>query len=105
MTDDVSMIIDGERRAAPSTFGVINPATGDVHAEAPDCSKEQLDEAFDAAAKAFIDWRQDEDARRNALREASGLLFGAGERIGPGVTAEQGKALAAAGGGGGAAGV
>jgi acyl-CoA reductase-like NAD-dependent aldehyde dehydrogenase len=94
---DVSMIIDGERRAAPSTFGVINPATGDVHAEAPDCSREQLDEAFDAAAKAFIDWRQDEDARRNALREASGLLFGAGERIGPVLTAEQGKPLAAAG--------
>jgi acyl-CoA reductase-like NAD-dependent aldehyde dehydrogenase len=93
---DVSMIIDGERRAAPSSFGVINPATGDVHAEAPDCTKEQLDEAFDAAAKAFIDWRQDEDARRNALREASGLLFGAGERIGPVLTAEQGKPLAAA---------
>ena len=29
-------------------------------------AKEQLDEAFDAAAKAFVDWRRDEDARREA---------------------------------------
>ncbi len=94
---DVSMIIDGERRAAPTSFGVINPATGEVHADAPDCSKEQLDEAFAAAAKAFIDWRSDEDVRRQALRDASALLFGAGERIGPVLTAEQGKPLAAAG--------
>ena len=34
---DVSMTIGGERCAAPSTFGVENPATGEVHAEAPDC--------------------------------------------------------------------
>jgi len=94
---DVTMTIAGERVDAPSTFGVVNPATGEVHAEAPDCSKEQLDQAFDAAAKAFVDWRQDEEARRAALREASALMFAAGEKIGPVLTAEQGKPLAAAG--------
>ena len=71
---DVSMTIGGERVDAPSTFGVVNPATGEVHAEAPDCSQEQLDEAFDAAAKAFVDWRRDEDARRDALKAASDAL-------------------------------
>ena len=68
---DVSMIIGGERRAASATFGVVNPATGEVHAEAPDCTREQLDEAFAAAAKAFDGWRKDEDARREALRNAA----------------------------------
>ncbi|MBX6387409.1 MAG: aldehyde dehydrogenase family protein [Frankia sp.] len=93
---DVSMIIDGERRAAPATFGVVNPATGAVHADAPDCSREQLDEAFAAAAKAFTDWRRDEDARRAALRQASAALRGAVDRIAPVLTAEQGKPLKAA---------
>jgi acyl-CoA reductase-like NAD-dependent aldehyde dehydrogenase len=93
---DVSMTIAGERQAAPSTFGVINPATGEVHAEAPDCSKEQLDQAFDAAAKAFVDWRRDEGARRDALKAASAALGSAGDRIGPVLTAEQGKPIAAA---------
>ncbi len=94
---DVTMTIGGERVDAPSTFGVINPATGEVHAEAPDCSQEQLDQAFDAAEKAFVDWRRDEDARREVLREASNRMFAAGEQIGPVLTAEQGKPLAAAG--------
>jgi acyl-CoA reductase-like NAD-dependent aldehyde dehydrogenase len=93
---DVSMIIGGERQAGRSTFGVVNPATGEVHAEAPDCTEEQLDEAFDAAAKAFTDWRADEDARRSALREASMRLAASADRIGPVLTAEQGKPLNAA---------
>jgi acyl-CoA reductase-like NAD-dependent aldehyde dehydrogenase len=93
---DVSMLIGGERRVAPSTFGVVNPATGAVHAEAPDCSREQLDEAFDAAAKAFVDWRRDLDARRAALSAAAAALRAAGDRIAPVLTAEQGKPLKSA---------
>jgi len=94
---DISMTIGGERVDAPSTFGVVNPATGEVHAQAPDCSREQLDQAFEAASKAFVDWRSDEDARRAALTEAANAMFAAGERIGPVLTAEQGKPLATAG--------
>jgi len=93
---DLSMIINGERRAAPSTFGVVNPATGAVHADAPDCTREQLDEAFDSAAKAFTDWRRDEDTRRAALREAAARLAAAADQIAPVLTAEQGKPLKAA---------
>ncbi|MET0804286.1 MAG: aldehyde dehydrogenase family protein [Acidimicrobiales bacterium] len=93
---DVSMTIGGERVDAPSTFGVVNPATGEIHAEAPDCGKEQLDQAFDAAAKAFVDWRRDEGTRREALKAASAALGAAGDRIGPILTAEQGKPIAAA---------
>ena len=93
---DVSMIIDEKRRVAPSAFDVVNPATGAVHADAPDCTREQLDEAFDAAAKAYTDWRKDESARRTALREAAALLTTSADRIAPVLTAEQGKPLKAA---------
>jgi acyl-CoA reductase-like NAD-dependent aldehyde dehydrogenase len=93
---DVSMIIGGVRRAAPTTFGVVNPATGEVHADAPECTREQLDEAFDAAAKAQIGWRADEAARREALASAANVLFTAGDVLGPMLTAEQGKPLAQA---------
>jgi acyl-CoA reductase-like NAD-dependent aldehyde dehydrogenase len=91
------MVIGGDRRATEKTFGVINPSTGEVHEQAPDCTKEQLDEAFDAAAKAYIDWRADEDARREALRKAAGVMFAAGGELGPILVREQGKPLAQAG--------
>jgi acyl-CoA reductase-like NAD-dependent aldehyde dehydrogenase len=94
---DFTMVIGGDRRAAAKTFGVINPSTGDIHEQAPDCSKEQLDEAMDAAAKAFIDWRTDLDARREALRACANIMFTAGGELGPILTREQGKPLAQAG--------
>ena len=93
---DFTMVIGGDRRAAAKTFGVINPSTGEVHAEAPDASREQLDEAMDAAAKAYIDWRSDIDVRRQALQACANAMFGAGGEIGPVLTREQGKPLAQA---------
>ena len=93
---DVSMTIGGELVAAPDTFGVINPATGEVHAQAPDCTKEQLDQAFDAASTALPDWRSDETARRDALRKAADALAAASGELGPVLTAEQGKPIGAA---------
>src|SRR5437763_3589313 len=90
------MIIGGDRRAAAGTFDVINPATGEPWAQAPDCSKEQLDEAMTAAAKAYIDWRTDENARRDALRACANIMFGAGGDLAPILTKEQGKPLSQA---------
>jgi acyl-CoA reductase-like NAD-dependent aldehyde dehydrogenase len=80
-----TMTISGEAVPTAGTFGVINPATGSPFAEAPECSPEQLDAAFDSAAKAFRDWRTDESARRAALRAAGDIA--------PILTAEQGKPL------------
>jgi acyl-CoA reductase-like NAD-dependent aldehyde dehydrogenase len=91
---DFNLIIGGDARPAASTFDVINPATGEPWAQAPDASKEQLDEAFSAAAKAYIDWRTDEDARREALRNCANIMFTAGGDLGPVLTKEQGKPLA-----------
>jgi acyl-CoA reductase-like NAD-dependent aldehyde dehydrogenase len=90
------MTIDGEQRAASASFGVIDPATAEVHAQAPDCSREQLDEAFAAATKAQLGWRRDEEARRAALRDAAALMFASAAELAPVLTAEQGKPLAAA---------
>jgi acyl-CoA reductase-like NAD-dependent aldehyde dehydrogenase len=91
------MIIGGERHPTEGTFGVVNPATGEVFAEAPDCSKEQLDAAFDAAKKAQVDWKRDEETRRQALRDAANKLFASAGEIAPILTSEQGKPLAKSG--------
>ena len=94
---DFTMTIGGSAAPTEKTFGVINPATGDVYAEAPDCTKEQLDAAFESASKAYRDWRLDEATRRDALNKIGDALFGAAAEFGPILTAEQGKPLNDAG--------
>lgn len=96
VTTDGAMTIGGERVTAPTTFGVVNPATGEVHAQAPDCIRDQLDRAFAAAARAQGDWARDEDARRSALTDAANAVFAAAQELGPVLTGEQGKPLQAA---------
>ncbi|MFB4319322.1 aldehyde dehydrogenase family protein [Actinomadura sp. 21ATH] len=90
---EYTMTIGGEAVAAPATFGVINPATGEVAEQAPDCSREQLDAAMAAARDALPEWRRDEAARRKALHAAADLLFARSEEIGRVLTLEQGKPL------------
>jgi acyl-CoA reductase-like NAD-dependent aldehyde dehydrogenase len=88
-----TMTIGGGAVATEATFDVVNPALGAPFAEAPDCSRAQLDAAFDAAAKAYRDWRTDESARRAALLAAAEALVGAAGEIAPILTAEQGKPI------------
>ncbi|MGH9137974.1 MAG: aldehyde dehydrogenase family protein [Acidimicrobiales bacterium] len=85
------MTIGGEVRHGSASFGVINPATGVVFAEAPLCSQRELDEAMAAAAMAFDKWRADDDERRVALRDAAQALYGAAAELGALLTAEQGR--------------
>ena len=40
------MTIDGASAVAETTFGVINPAIGDVFDQAPECTRQQLDAAM-----------------------------------------------------------
>ncbi|MEU8341427.1 Acyl-CoA reductase [Actinomadura meyerae] len=94
MSETFSMTIDGAAADAPGTFGVINPATGEVAEQAPDASREQLDAAMAAAQAAYADWRRDEAARRKALQAAADVLFARSEEIGRILTLEQGKPLA-----------
>ncbi|HEX3980584.1 MAG TPA: aldehyde dehydrogenase family protein [Acidimicrobiales bacterium] len=90
---DFVMTIGGDTVPAPDSFGVINPATGEVFAEAPECSREQLDAAFEAASKAQRDWRSDEGQRRATLLKMADVLLASGGEIAPTLTAEQGKPL------------
>ena len=87
------MTIGGSDVPAESTFPVINPATGEPHASAPDATREQLDAAMEAASKAYRDWRADEGARRDALRRAADVVTDAADALAPTLTAEQGKPL------------
>src|SRR3954469_7227910 len=88
------MTIDGAAVAAPATFGVINPATGEGAERAPDASREQLDTAMAAALAAYPAWRRDESARRKALLAAADVLFPRSAEIGRIPPREQGKPLA-----------
>jgi acyl-CoA reductase-like NAD-dependent aldehyde dehydrogenase len=79
--------------AADGGFDVVNPATGEVFAQAPQIGDKALDSVFATAQNAFQSWRKDEDARRAALRAAADAIEQrAGELI-PVLTAEQGKPL------------
>lgn len=89
-----TMTIGGASVSTDATFGVINPALGTVHAEAPDCTPQQLDRAFGAAAQAYRSWKKDESGRRKALHAAGDLLMSKANDLAPVLTGEQGKPLA-----------
>ena len=89
---DFVMTIAGEAVPTEDTFGVHNPATGEVFAQAPECTRQQLDAAFDAAAKAARDWKADEAARRAILLQAADVLMGADGRSGAGADGRAGQA-------------
>jgi acyl-CoA reductase-like NAD-dependent aldehyde dehydrogenase len=94
---DFVMTIAGDSVPTGETFGVKNPATGEVFAQAPECSREQLDAAFDAAQKAGRDWKSDEAARRATLLKVADVLMASTGELAPILTSEQGKPLGDAG--------
>jgi acyl-CoA reductase-like NAD-dependent aldehyde dehydrogenase len=87
------MTIDGKAVAGESEFGVINPATGQVFANAPECSRAQLDQAMEAAARAFKAWSRDEARRRQVLGECAKAVQAKLGELAPLLTKEQGKTL------------
>src|SRR5580692_11735466 len=90
---DFVMTIAGDVVPTGATFGVKNPATGEVFAQAPECSRQQLDAAFDAASKAQRDWKSDEAVRRQTLLKMADVLLASGAELAPVLTSEQGKPL------------
>jgi acyl-CoA reductase-like NAD-dependent aldehyde dehydrogenase len=94
---DYSMTIDGQAASAQATIDVVNPATGQVFAAAPDCSRDQLDAAVAAARKAFKTWRATAIGERQALVQKAGdLLIAHAEDLGRLFTKEQGRPVEAA---------
>lgn len=93
-TNGFRITIGGALAPTERTFDVIDPATGAVFAQAPDCTPEQLDAAMDAAKGAFAAWSRDEAARRAALAACADALEANTERVARTLTLEQGKPLA-----------
>lgn len=54
---NLSMTIDGRGLTSTAQFDVINPSDCSVVSRCPECSKEQLDRAMEAAQRAFLTWR------------------------------------------------
>jgi acyl-CoA reductase-like NAD-dependent aldehyde dehydrogenase len=100
MTDFFSnhvMTIDGKPATAGATIDVINPATEEVIAGAPDASRDQLEQAVAAARRAFPAWRDTPLAERQALVAKIGDVIEAhAEDFMRLLTMEQGKARAGA---------
>jgi acyl-CoA reductase-like NAD-dependent aldehyde dehydrogenase len=88
-----SMTIDGKAVKGSKSTGVINPATGKVFAEVPDCTKAELDQAMSAAQRAFPAWSRDINARRKVLQECATALQQPTEGLARTLTQEQGKPL------------
>ncbi len=59
-------LVDGKKVGALSgaQYDVVNPATGEVYAQAPLSGAEDVDQAFGAAARAFETWRDTTPAER-----------------------------------------
>ncbi|MDQ0512908.1 aldehyde dehydrogenase family protein [Ancylobacter amanitiformis] len=88
-----AMLIAGRLAGASDSFDVIDPATGEAFASAPDCSPTQLDEAIDAAARAFVPWSRDISRRRQVLLACAQKLRAHAEEIGRLICREQGRPL------------
>ncbi len=89
------LTIDGHDEEAATSFPVVNPATEQVIAQAPDCSRAQLDAAVAAARRAFRGWAATPLSERAALlRSAAGRITELREPLAALLTAEQGKPLA-----------
>ena len=64
---EYAMVIDGRPVTTGQWDDVINPAKGEPFAQCPRGTRANVDEAVDAAARAFKTWRKDEAVRRQAL--------------------------------------
>lgn len=74
------------------TFGVVNPASGQVFAEAPNCDEATLEFAISAANDAFPAWAR-HPGRPELLLECAKRLKGQTVKLAKLLTQEQGKPL------------
>ena len=89
------MTIGGAPAGARECLGVVDPAIGEVFAQAPSCTREQLGQAM-AAARAAASWGRDGKVRVAALREAADAVTAARDELAAVLSREQGKPLQAA---------
>ncbi|GAA4034956.1 NAD-dependent succinate-semialdehyde dehydrogenase [Sphingomonas rosea] len=92
---ELKLFIDGAwRQGEGDRAPVINPATGGTIAELPLASTAELDEALEAANRAWPAWRAtDVETRGAILHKAAALMRERAPAIGMMLTQEQGKPL------------
>ena len=94
---DYGLIINGEKIATTDSFGVINPATEEIVGQCPIATKEQLDDAVNAAAEAFKSWSKVSDEERvAACGKIAEAIGNHAEELATLLTLEQGKPLSGA---------
>ena len=92
----LSLYIDGEFIQAGSRKeqDILNPATHQVIGKLPHATREDLDRALAAAARAFEGWKRTSTLERSKiLRKAGELMRERAAEIGRGITLDQGKPL------------
>ncbi|MFM1886862.1 MAG: hypothetical protein RL026_2019 [Pseudomonadota bacterium] len=91
---DYAMIIDGRKRAAAQYQDVKDPATFQVVGRMPLGTRQDLDDAVAAAARAFKTWSTTPEAERRAACHAiADKVQAHAEELAQLITAEQGKQL------------
>src|SRR3546814_4896918 len=89
---DYRMLIDGTLVDSDGRIDVVNPATGEAFASAPDCTDALLDRAIEAGRRAFKGWRNTPIAQRQAcLHKAADILTENAEQLARLFTREQGR--------------
>ncbi|MDX1527419.1 MAG: aldehyde dehydrogenase family protein, partial [Gammaproteobacteria bacterium] len=99
MYETLELLVDGEWRQGSEniTEDVISPATEKVLGRLPHASTADLDQALDAADRAFKSWRKVNPHQRAALlKRVASLIRENAEHIATVMTLEQGKPLAEA---------
>ena len=92
MTDTYTMTIAGAEVTGAEAYGVINPATEEPFAQAPNCTKDELEQAIAAAQAALPTWRKTSiDERRGVMQAIAGKIAENGETLARLLTKEQGK--------------
>ncbi|MEM7768556.1 MAG: aldehyde dehydrogenase family protein [Pseudomonadota bacterium] len=92
-----TMTINGAAVAGAERFGIENPATAAVFAEAPNCTKDELNAAVAAAKAALPAWRKTSlDERRTVMQAIAGKIAENAETLARLLTKEQGKPYEAA---------
>jgi acyl-CoA reductase-like NAD-dependent aldehyde dehydrogenase len=75
------MTIAGALASGTSTFGVIDPSTGQVIDNAPACGREQVEQVMAALQSAATEWAANPDRRKACLRAAAGMVDGHAEEL------------------------
>jgi len=89
-----TMTINGKGVAGVETMGVVNPASGEVFAQAPVAGAAELDMAVSAAAAAFPKWRATPHKERAAAAiNAAKVIAAHADELAEIFTLEQGRPL------------